>query len=188
MAAPVKEERMQEELDGYQQELDRCHQVIKESGDFPEKRQAVKEAAVYTARYLGAIYRLEGLYNYRRIETMARKLPEMVRSQLEVADRYRQGSSWRADIALNSLGLDLYIMHSKAYEIAAESAGRRKEKRCSKRQQLFESLLTRVRKMLSMWRGMHRRQDTGAVEGAIAGALQVWEEDTAALLEQNGPQ
>jgi hypothetical protein len=172
---------MEDTLESYQQELDRCHQVIKDSTDYAKKRNAVLEAAEWTARYLAATYRIEGLYNYRRIESMAARLPTLVSSQLEIADRhYNVGSGWRADIALNSLGLDLYIMHTKADDIAAVSAGRLPESQTAGNrtllQKILQPIITRSSVMFSMWGGKHRRSAETDPQQAIT-AVQALKED-----------
>jgi hypothetical protein len=179
-------------IERYQKELDRCHRVIKESNDFETKRKAVREAALLTARYLDERYREEGLYNYRKIERMAARLPEMVREQLETAERYYGQSTMRADIALNSLGLDLFIMHTNADEIATTSnkAGASAGK---KPKLLLKRIITRIRIISSMWAGHHRRDDDTATERAVE-QLQMLPEDEASGAEgpnaegDSGPQ
>ncbi len=166
-------------MEQLQQELERCHTTIKESTDYPVKRHAAEEAAYLTARYLHARYQLEGLYNYRRIERMAEQLPEMVAAQLQTADRYsRAESSWRADIAINSLGLDLYIMHTGADEIA-EDSGAIVRQEYRRRHPLLTGLLRRVRVVSSMWSGKHRRSDTAATVRAAERLEALLENSTA---------
>jgi hypothetical protein len=170
---------MEEQIELLQAALDARHRVIKESKEFQAKREALCEAAVLTGRYLRQRYGLEGLYDYRRIERMAARLPGMVQEQLAVAERhYAGGSTWRADIALNSLGLDLYIMHTTADEIAQDSGsippppGRRK---------LPAAALAGLRKLVKTWSGHHRRSAAQAVDEAARRTAEMLEMDPEKL-------
>jgi len=109
---------MTEQLEEYRKTLDNYHDAIKEKDDYGQKFEALGPTAYYTVLYLSEIYQEEGLYDYRSIETGARQVVKKLEENLQVAERYNEkGQLWRAKIALNSLGLDLFIIQSAAEHI-----------------------------------------------------------------------
>ncbi|MCF7915754.1 MAG: hypothetical protein K9L66_11350 [Spirochaetaceae bacterium] len=109
---------MTEQLEDYRRILDTYHDVLKEKDDYGQKVEALGPTAYYTVLYLAEIYKEDDLYDYRSIETGAREVVTKLEENLQVANRYNEkGQLWRAKIALNSLGLDLFIIQSAAEHI-----------------------------------------------------------------------
>ena len=109
---------MTEQLEAYRKTLDSYHDAIKENDDYGQKVEALGPVAYYTVLYLAEIYKEKGLYDYRSIETGAQEVVKKLEENLQVAERYNEkGQLWRAKIALNSLGLDLFIIQSAAEHI-----------------------------------------------------------------------
>lgn len=109
---------MTEQLEEYRKTIDSYHDAIKETDDYGQKLKALGPTAYYTVLYLSEIYKEEDLYDYRSIENGAREVVTKLEENLQVAERYNEkGQLWRAKIALNSLGLDLFIIQSAAEHI-----------------------------------------------------------------------
>lgn len=109
---------MTEQLEEYRKTLDSYHDAVKETDDYGQKLKALGPTAYYTVLYLAEIYNEEDLYDYRNIETGAREVLKKLEENLQVAERYNEkGQLWRAKIALNSLGLDLFIIQSAAEHV-----------------------------------------------------------------------
>ncbi len=109
-------------------EIDAYHDELKEESEYDAKYESLIMIADSTARYLSEVYEEQGLYDYRKIENMARRMLTMTGEDLVVAQRYRDhGQTWRATIALNSVGLDFYIIQTEAEKIMAESGKYREE-------------------------------------------------------------
>jgi hypothetical protein len=98
------------------------HERLKEAKEYDAKLAALREIALHTATYLSLAYEEESLRDYRTIEKMARKSLRLVEEDMSVPRRYLEhGQSWRATIALNSIGLDFFIVQSAVERVFAES-------------------------------------------------------------------
>jgi hypothetical protein len=116
------------ELLELRKEIDAYHDALKEQNEYEDKYASLLKIADYTAHYLSDVYEEKGLYDYRKIEKMALRMPRMTGEDMEIARRYRhRGQTWRATIALNSVGLDFYIIQTEAEKIMAESGKYRRE-------------------------------------------------------------
>ncbi|MFO7731029.1 MAG: hypothetical protein R6V86_09710 [Spirochaetia bacterium] len=109
---------MTEKLEEYRKTIDSYHDAVKETDSYGQKLNALGPIAYYTVLYLAEIYKEEGLYDYKSIESGARQVVKKLEENLQVAEGYNEkGQLWRAKIALNSLGLDLFIIQSAAEHI-----------------------------------------------------------------------
>ncbi|MFO7781780.1 MAG: hypothetical protein R6W94_09155 [Spirochaetia bacterium] len=135
-------------------ELERHQERLKEANDYPTKLAALQEVIRTTATYLSMAYEETPLHDYRSLEKMARKALRLAEENLAVPERYyEQGQTWRATIALNSIGLDFFIIQSKIEGVLTE-AGKYTEALADNAPS--HPLLSRVRRRLKPLLGHHR--------------------------------